>query len=47
MTTITTVGFREVKPLSDGGRVFTVLGEETELETIRPAGNAARARQRA
>lgn len=25
VTTITTVGFREVKPLSDGGRVFTIF----------------------
>jgi voltage-gated potassium channel len=25
VTTVTTVGFREVKPLSDGGRIFTVL----------------------
>jgi len=25
VTTVTTVGFREVKPLSDGGRVFTIF----------------------
>jgi len=25
VTTITTVGFREVKPLSDGGRIFTIF----------------------
>ena len=25
VTTITTVGFREVQPLDDGGQVFTIL----------------------